>query len=172
MEAAIARGLHPAANAPDVDHAVAHHAAIVEEIGGRREPVADVEAEQPARRNPGKRALELGVPPDVIDVDRDAQPRAEFFAQRVGLRHGVDAGAVRRVHRMQRLDCESHPARPRVIEDACDPFLDQAARRGDVLAAFRQPAHDQHQALRRKRRRLVDGAPVLVDRRGESGAAA
>src|SRR5262249_18608332 len=43
--AAIARRLHQRADRAQVDHAVAHHAAVEQEVGGREEPVVDVVGE-------------------------------------------------------------------------------------------------------------------------------
>ena len=76
----------------------------------------------------GTRALDAGlqirIPPDVIDVDRHAQTglavRRELVAQRVRLRERVDAGAIRRVHRMERLDRERHAGRLRMQEQLAD----------------------------------------------------
>src|SRR5256885_1205488 len=41
-----ARGLDPAADARDVDDAVAHHPAIVEQVARGHQPVADMKGEQ------------------------------------------------------------------------------------------------------------------------------
>ena len=75
MRPAVARGLHPRPDEREVDHAVAHHAAIEQQVGGRHQPVAEVKRHQasgvPARAL--DLALEIRVPPDVIDVDRDAE---------------------------------------------------------------------------------------------------
>src|ERR1700754_1477570 len=53
---------------PDVDHTVAHHATVVENVLGRHQPVADVERQQPVF--PGARDLRqyVRIPPDMIDV--------------------------------------------------------------------------------------------------------
>src|SRR3974390_2261664 len=42
LDAAEASGLDHAANGAKIDHAVAHHAAVGEEVLGRHQPVADV----------------------------------------------------------------------------------------------------------------------------------
>src|SRR6266536_4281822 len=57
-------------------------------------------------------------------------------------------------------------------EDRGDALLHERPRPGDIPAAVRQPAHDQHQTLRRKLRRLLDGAAVLLEGGGEPRAAA
>src|SRR6266849_11004857 len=72
-ESVIAGGLDPAADAAQIDDAVAHHAAIVEQVAGRHQPVADMEGEEAAgRAGAGDLALQIRVPPDMVDVDCDA----------------------------------------------------------------------------------------------------
>src|SRR5580704_19138555 len=72
-EAGIAGGLDPAAQAAQIDDAVAHHAAVVEQVARRHQPVADMEGENAARpAGAGDLALERRVPPHVIDVDGNA----------------------------------------------------------------------------------------------------
>ena len=159
VRAAIAGSLHPGANQRHVDHAVAHHAAIEQQIGRRHQPVADVERQQAVRV--AARALdfafEVRVPPDVVDVDGDADARAQFVAQIVGMRHRVDAGAVGRVHRVQRLDRQRHAGGTRVFEQFADAVAHHFARAGEVLRRDRavtvlgQPADDQHEARRAER---------------------
>ena len=73
-QAVVAGRLDQAADVGDVDHAVAHHAAIEQQILGRHQPVADMEAENAGGARALDLALELGVPPDVVDVDRDPEP--------------------------------------------------------------------------------------------------
>src|SRR5206468_9755073 len=53
-----------------------------------------------------------------------------------------------------------------------DAFLHERSRRAKIPAAFRQSADDQHQTLRGKLRRLLDGAAVLLDGGGEPRTAA
>ncbi len=71
--------LDHAANAAQVDDAVAHHAAVEQQSRGRHQPVADVVREDAARRA-GARDLsaQLRVPPDVIGVDGDADVVAQL----------------------------------------------------------------------------------------------
>src|SRR4029079_16386320 len=57
---------------PDVEHAVAHHAAVVERVLGFEQPVADMEAGD-AALGALDGALERRVPPDVIDIETYAQ---------------------------------------------------------------------------------------------------
>src|ERR687896_474596 len=73
--AVVAGRLDLAADAPDVDHAIAHHAAIEQQVPGRHQPVADVEGED-ATGGAGAADLrfEARVPPQVIDVDGDPDP--------------------------------------------------------------------------------------------------
>jgi hypothetical protein len=78
-------------DAGNVDDAVAHHAPVGQEIRCGHQPVADMEAEDPVLPAgpcdlPGK----LRVPPDMIDVDGDAQQgrcrfRLDGFGQIQGL---------------------------------------------------------------------------------------
>src|SRR5205823_12197629 len=81
-------------------------------------------------------------------------------------------GAVRRIHRVQRLDGERHRSVARMFENGGDAFLHERSRRAKIPAAFRQSADDQHQTLRGKLRRLLDGAAVLLDGGGEPRTAA
>src|SRR5690606_9689404 len=72
LRAVIAGGLDHGANGFEVDDAVAHHAAVEEEVGGGHQPVADVVGEDAAHvSGAGDGGGEIGVPPDVIDVDGD-----------------------------------------------------------------------------------------------------
>ncbi len=158
----------------DVDDAVAHHAAVEQQVGGRHQPVADVEGEQAlARAGALDLALELRVPPDVVDVDGHAERRALAASsshRSLRLRQRVHAGAVGGVHRVQRLDRERHAAGARVLEQLADAVAHLLARAGEVLRAMR-PARPS--AGRRppapgtapRRPRLVDRAPVVVERR-------
>src|ERR1700677_3742962 len=65
---AVAGLLDQAADAGDVDRAVAHHAAVEHEVAGRHQPVADVERGDAAGGG-GDARLQVRVPPDVIDVE-------------------------------------------------------------------------------------------------------
>src|SRR5688572_11932520 len=59
-----ARGLDQAADAAQVDAALAHQAAVVEQVAGLDPPVAEVEAEEQAERAAARDLrLELGIPP-------------------------------------------------------------------------------------------------------------
>src|SRR5437588_12109774 len=61
--------LNRRANRTDVDHAIAHHAAVVEDVFGRHQPVADVEGEQALLAGAGDLRHQLRIPPDMIDVE-------------------------------------------------------------------------------------------------------
>src|SRR5260370_7180300 len=91
--AAIAGRFHHGADCAQVDHAVAHHAAVEQQIVGRKEPVIDVVGEDFFS---GARdlAFKVGVPPDVIGVDRDAGALAQFAAEVVLLPDRVHTGAA------------------------------------------------------------------------------
>ena len=121
---------------------------------GRHQPVADVEGEQALAAGARDLRFELRVPPHVIDVDGDAERgaagavdahgaalrRVERIAQVERLLHRVDAGAVGRVHRMQRLDRERHadaPARTRASR-RCRRGLRRAPRTGPSTPARRR----------------------------------
>jgi len=73
----------PAAQLWQVDHAVTHHAAVFQQVGGRRQPVADVQGQQPFAAGTCDLCLQLGVPPDVIGIDGHAQRAAA-----AGVEHG------------------------------------------------------------------------------------
>src|SRR5262245_7712723 len=103
LGAAIAGRLDPATDAAEIDDAVAHHAAVEQEVACRHQPVADVIGEDSVAR-PRDLPFEIRVPPDVIGVDRHADAVAQRVAEVESVRQRVHAGAVGRVHRMQRLD--------------------------------------------------------------------
>src|ERR1700751_1756479 len=71
--AGIALRLYCGADRAGVDDAVAHHAAVVENVLGRHQPVAAREGKKTVA--PGARDLghKFGVPPEVRDVERAAQ---------------------------------------------------------------------------------------------------
>lgn len=90
----------------DVDAAFAHEAAVVEEVGGGGEPVADVEADD-AFAGAGDFLIEVGVPPDVIDIGGDADVGvAELVDDVVALAEGVDRAAAVGIHRVEGFDGE------------------------------------------------------------------
>jgi hypothetical protein len=129
--------LHRTAHRSDVDHAVAHHAAVVENVLGRHQPVADMKRQQAALSGARNLPQQLYVPPDVIDVEcnteRAGAAGIEAIANIERLSGRVDAGAVGRIGRMQRLDCKRHPRVARVFHHLGDGFLDLRARGGDVF---------------------------------------
>ena len=73
-----------AADRSDVDAAIAHHPAPEQHIGSRDEPVAHMKSEN----SPGRAIdlpLEHRIPPDVLDIDHDADCLAiEFIRQVIG----------------------------------------------------------------------------------------
>ena len=81
----------------------------------------------------------------------------------------VHAGAVGRIHRMQRLDGERHPVGAGMRQDGGDAVGHHVARGGDVARTFRQAADDQDQAVGAECRRLVDRAAIVVDGGGAAG---
>ena len=79
----------------DLDHAVAHHAAVEQEVAGRHQPVADVEGVDALAAGAGDLGVDFRVPPDVIDVDGEAEPLARL-AGRAGRRCRAPGGACSR----------------------------------------------------------------------------
>ena len=75
--AVVAGRLDERADSGDVDHAVAHHAAVEHQVAGLAQPVADVEGEN-APRCTGDLDRERRIPPHVIDVDGNADAVAQF----------------------------------------------------------------------------------------------
>src|SRR5258708_1589180 len=100
--------LDGAAQSLDVDYAVAHHAAVVEEAFCGHQPVADVKRLEAILSGAFDLRQYIRVPPDVIDVERDAEQTGPVGIKRVAdierLLCRVDAGAVGGIGRMQRLD--------------------------------------------------------------------
>jgi hypothetical protein len=82
----------------DVDDSVAHHTAVVEDVLGRHQPVADVEGQDAVAARARDLVHHLRIPPDVIDVERDTDaartPRIKPIADIECLLDCVHAGAV------------------------------------------------------------------------------
>ena len=130
LHPAIAGGLDHRADRAKIDDAVAHHAAVVEHVAGRHQPVADVVGND-AAASAGDLHGKFRVPPHVIGIDCDAEV---VVADGIGyvehLLEGGDAAAIRRVHRMQRLQREAHVAGARMGGDRREPFGEHRARPG------------------------------------------
>ena len=122
----------PPSHRCDVDDAVAHHAAVVEDVLGRHQPVADVKREQAILSGARDLRHQFRIPPDVIDVERDAEHagalRIEPVADVERLLRRVHAGAVGGIHRMQRLDRERHVGLLRVFQHLGDAVVDLRPR--------------------------------------------
>src|SRR5258708_34531048 len=71
--AGVASGLNGSAQATQFDGPIAHHTAREQQIGGRNQPVADVKAQDVAGGR-GDLRVDLGVPPDVIDIEDHTHP--------------------------------------------------------------------------------------------------
>ena len=87
------------------------------------------------------------------------------------MRQRVHAGAVGGVHRVQRLDRQRHAGRARVVEQLGDAVAHLARAPAmsfepAPVGVLRQAADDEHEARRAERQRLVDGAAIVVARRG------
>src|SRR5258708_23273883 len=108
VEALEAGGPDPAADLAERDAALAHEAAVVEEVDSRRAPVTDMIGQkglEPAAA--GDLRLERRIPPDVIHVNRDAnERRLERLDHVVGLAERVHGRAAIRSHRVERFDGE------------------------------------------------------------------
>ena len=92
------------ADALDVDAAFSHEAAVVEEVVGGGEPVADVET---ADLVSGALDLlfEIRIPPDVINVGGDADDVGAELVDDVGaLADGVHGASAVGIHRVERFD--------------------------------------------------------------------
>src|SRR5258708_6969330 len=79
VESRIARALDRGADARQVDDAGAHHAAVGDEVARRHQPVADVISENAFLAGAPDLALELRVPPNVVDVHRNAYPVSQHI---------------------------------------------------------------------------------------------
>ena len=117
----------------------------------------------------GDLGFEIGVPPEMIGVDHDTRTLAELLADIDRLGEQRDAAAVRRIHRVQRLDRERHAAGARMRQDRRHAVEIAPARRLDVARAGRHAAADHHEAVGADRGALVDHALVVVDQRLLSG---
>ncbi len=154
--AAVAGALDHGADRTQIDHAVAHHAPVEQKVLRRKEPVVDVVGEN---FFPGAPDLsrEVGIPPHMISIDHDARALAQFLAEVVRLRERVHAGAIGRIHRMQRLDPERHPRGARV-GPACGPRRYRASswasrrRRAPGIARRSRRLHRRRGGCHRARR--------------------
>ena len=166
----IAGGLDHGADRAQVDDAVAHHAAVEQQVGGRHQPVADVVGENALA--PGARDLaRRGRGPTRRDRRRPRRrrPRPARRRGRSACAERVHAGAVggdtsdaaARSRAARRLRARRAGAPPM-------PSRTCRARAGEVLRALRQAADHEHEAVRAERGRLVDRAPVVVERRARA----
>src|ERR1022692_4002950 len=103
MQPSPIRIIGPPADPADRDAALPHEAAVLEKVDGGRAPVGDVEGEQPAVAAAGPDlVLEAVVPPRVVHVDGDADPRApDLAADRPRLAQGVHGRPFPGVHRSE-----------------------------------------------------------------------
>ena len=69
--------------------------------------------------------LQVGIPPDVIDIGGDADDRiADRLTHLPGLGHPVDAALVSGIHRMQRFDRQLYTRLLRIRNQCRDSFGD------------------------------------------------
>ena len=107
--------------------------------------------------------LEIGIPPQVINIRGDAYVgRSELFAHVVGLTEGVHRRAAVGIHGMKRLDAELHAGCGAVVEHGGDAV-------GDLLTGFRQRLTGDRAAYENDEGRtkfvsLGDGAAIVIDR--------
>ena len=106
----------------------------------------------------------------MIGVDDDADALAERVAEVERLAERVEDRAVGGVDRVERLDGEGDAEGTRLRQDRREPVGDHRAGAGDVARAGRQAADDEDEAVGAERRRLVDGAAVVVDRGTAAGS--
>jgi len=96
---------------------------------------------------------------------------AERLAKLVRLRERVDAGAVGRVHGVERLDRERHTRSTGVGQELGQALAHDLARVRDVARGRREAAGDDDQAGGGNGGGLVDGAAIVLERLGEPAAA-
>src|SRR5260370_8818840 len=91
--AAVAGALDHGADRTQIDHAVAHHAPVEQKIGGRKEPVVDVIGEN-FFSCPRDLSREVGIPPDLIIIDHDADALPKLLAEAIRLRERVTSTSL------------------------------------------------------------------------------
>ena len=105
----------------------------------------------------------------MIDVDGDPGPGAQHVAKVERLLQRVEAGAVARVHGVERFERDRDLAGQGVRQQGGEAVGHHAAGRGEILGRARQAPDHHHEAVRAQCRRFVDGPPVVVDRCGQPG---
>src|SRR5579862_4840 len=129
--------LDESADTRDINHPVSHHAAIVEHVGRRHQPVADVEGEQALAPGPFDLRRQFEIPPYVIDIEGNAEhaaaPRIEAIADVECLAQRAHAGTICSKHRMQWLDRQRHVCGARIFKHFGDAVFSLRLRRPDIL---------------------------------------
>ncbi len=157
-----AGGFDELADASVVDAALAHEAAVFEQVGGGGHPVADVESADAFARARDFR-LQLRVPPDMVDIGGDADPfLAQLVDHVVALADGVDRAAAVGVHGVERLNGELDAGGAGVVDAGGDA-------RGDLFPVLgqgqlREGATDEYDLGCADRCGLVEGLAVVVER--------
>ena len=147
-------------------HAVAHHAAVEDQVGRRHQPVADVEGGDAAA---GARPCRAPGPGPTRHDRHRARRRgpAPSSSQRSSAWPSVFTHArSARIHRVQRLDREGHAGArgPRAGWPAARRAPSPARRRGPCEPGGRPPTTITRQSAP-ERMGFVDGAAVVLDRR-------
>ena len=134
--ACVAGGLHETSHLLQLDDAVAHHAAVVEQVARRHQPVADVIGEQPVAAGARDLRSSLGSHhtwyTSSATPERTAAAGLERVADVERLLQRVDAGALRRLHGMQRLDGERQPTARHIPATPAMPSRTWARAKADV----------------------------------------
>ena len=117
------------ADAAVVDATFAHEAAVVEHVGGRSHPIAHVEADDAFARA-FHFLFECGIPPDVVNVGRDADPFvANLIKHVVALADGIHRATAVGIHRVEWFDGKFNAYFACVVDQRGDAF-------GDVFAVL------------------------------------
>ncbi len=162
----VASGGDPAADAGEVDHAVAHHAAGQQGVRRDREvEVADLVRRDPAfATSPGNLIGQVRVPPDVERVDRPATVAGRCGAARSRACPGWRSPPGRRCTSGERLEHQADAMVGGEQHQLGDALGDPFAGRLQICRA-RQAADHHDELPGAQRRRLDDGAAVVLQRR-------
>ena len=112
VHASITGGLDPGANQRNIDHPVAHHAPVIQQISGRHQPVANVERQDAIFSPPAPRARSAlsvsGPTTHGRHRRRYRSPLPNSSQRSLACSMRIHAGPVAGVHRVQRLNGQRH----------------------------------------------------------------